>query len=326
MAHQIFEGSMAFAGTVPWHGLGQQLPKNATADEIVSAAKFYKVGITPMHVPGQIRPAPGVRALVREDTGQFLAAVGDRYEVVDAVDVAKTLVEAAEGVDAIFHTAGLLGERGERFWLLAELPRIIRVRGDKSEIRPFILGTSAHDGASPIVVMNVATRVVCANTLGTALGEKTQARWSIKHTKSAKLRLEEAARGFQQMARGMEHFEQLANVLATTRFTDSQIASTLDTVIPLPDDGKEHARLENSRAKVVQLFEAGLGMQGIRGTAWGALQAWTEFADHHRGVRGAEEGNERAARLESVWLGGAATLKQRALNAIALETGLRLAA
>lgn len=326
MAHQIYEDSMAFAGTVPWHGIGQKLPQNATVEQIVSAAKFYKVGVAPLHVPGQVRPAPGVRALVREDTGAFLAAVGARYEVVDAVDVAKTLVEAAEGVDAIFHTAGLLGVNGERFWLLAELPRVIRVRGDKSEIRPYLLGTSAHDGASPIVLMNCATRVVCANTLGTALGEKTQARWSIRHTKSAKLRLEEAARGFQQIARGMEHFEQLANVLASTRFTDNQLASTLDAVIPLPDDGKEHGRLEASRARVIQLFEAGLGMQGIRGTAWGALQAWTEFADHHRGVRGADESNERAARLQSVWLGGAATLKQRALSAIAVETGLRLAA
>src|SRR6266536_3460765 len=42
--------------------------------------------------------------------------------------------------------------------------------------------------------MNAATRVVCANALGVALGESTKARWAIRHTKSAPERQQEAAR------------------------------------------------------------------------------------------------------------------------------------
>jgi hypothetical protein len=66
-------------------------------------------------------------------------------------------------------------------------------------------------------------------------------------------------------------------------------------------------------------------MSGIRGTAWAAFQAFTEFADHHRPLRGGD-GQPAAARLESIWLGGAADLKRRALVAVADEARIPLAA
>jgi phage/plasmid-like protein (TIGR03299 family) len=251
--------------------------------------------------------------------------VGSRYEVIQAADVAKTLVEAASGVKAIFHTAGSLGTNGARFWLLGELPDPIRVRGDASPIRKYILGTSAHDGGSPVIIQNVATRVVCANTLGSALGEKTRARWQIRHTRSAPERLRDAAQGFRELVRGYEQFGNLANVLAMTPFTDAQLARTVEQVLPVPPDDRDHRRLEGGRAKVIELFEAGRGMHGIRGTAWAGLQAFVEFADHHRMIRGGSA-DPAAARLESIWLGGAAELKRRALAAIADEARIPLAA
>lgn len=323
MAHQIYK--MAYVGEVPWHGLGTPLPKNATYSEVVEAAGFYKVLERPVYVPGRLDPVPDTRALVRADTHDVLAVVGSRYEVVQAEDIARTLVEAANGVKAIFHTAGLLGPTGARFWLLGELPDPIRVRGDNSEIRRFLLGTSAHDGTSPITILNAATRVVCANTLGTALGEKTRARWVIRHTRSAPERLRDAARGFRELARGYEEFGQLANLLAMTRFTDRQLMAAVNDVMPIPQDDRDHKRLESGRAKVTELFENGAGMGGIRGTAWAGFQAFTEYADHHRPIR-AGDGNRAATRLESIWLGSAAEMKRRALVAVANEARISLAA
>lgn len=323
MAHDI--NKMVFVGQVPWHGLGTRLPENASFEEIVEAAGFARITEKSVYVPGRLDPIPETKALVREDNHDVLAVVSNRYEVVQAEEVARTLVEAAAGVRAIFHTAGTLGVNGSRFWLLGELPEPMRVRGDSSEVRKYILGTSAHDGCSPVIIQNVGTRVVCANTLGSALGEKTKARWSIRHTRSAPERLREAARGFQEIVEGYKQFEELANELAITPLTDAKLANVIDQVMPVPDDEKDHGRIEAGRAKVVELFENGVGMRGIRGTAWAALQAFTEFADHHRGVRGAN-GNAAAARLESIWLGGAADLKRRALMAITDAVRIPLAA
>jgi len=119
---------------------------------------------------------------VRGDTGEYLSVVGRSYEVVQFAEVARTLVEAAGDVKAVFTTAGTLGPVGIRGWLLGELPDPIKVRGDASPIRKYVLGTTGHDGVTAVVIKNVATRVVCQNTLGVALGERGGASWRIQHT------------------------------------------------------------------------------------------------------------------------------------------------
>jgi phage/plasmid-like protein (TIGR03299 family) len=141
MAHQIYEDKMMFVGETPWHGIGHRLPREATVEEMVETAGFYSVETSALYVPGNLKPVPKMRALIRGDTGAVLAAVSDRYEVVQAEEIARTLVQAASGVKAVFTTAGLLGSSGARFWMLAKLPEPIRVKGDKSVVHPYLLAT-----------------------------------------------------------------------------------------------------------------------------------------------------------------------------------------
>ncbi|XXF81584.1 DUF932 domain-containing protein [Myxococcaceae bacterium GXIMD 01537] len=63
-----------------------------------------------------------------------------------------------------------------------------------------------------------------------------------------------------------------------------------------------------------------------QGTAWAALQAVSEYADHHRSTRTVEGTSMEARRLESIWMGKAAAMKRQALLAIANTSQLRLAA
>ncbi|MDC0709490.1 DUF932 domain-containing protein [Stigmatella sp. ncwal1] len=63
--------------------------------------------------------------------------------------------------------------------LLGKLHEPMRVRGDSSPIKRYVLGYCGHDGTTTITLKNVATRVVCQNALGVALGEKYRAEWHI---------------------------------------------------------------------------------------------------------------------------------------------------
>jgi phage/plasmid-like protein (TIGR03299 family) len=240
--------------------------------------------------------------------------------------VARTLVEAAGDVKAVFTTAGTLGPVGIRGWLLGELPEPIRVRGDESVIRKYVLGCAGHDGYTAVTIKNVATRVVCANTLGVALGERGGASWRIQHTASAKERLEEAGKAFARIARSYETFGELANLMAMTRFTSKQMQATIDGILPVPPDDRDHRRLLVEREKVQRLYETAVGVEKLRGTAWGAFQSWTEYADHHRALRDTGRQDPKRARLESIWMGRSAAMKQAALTAIAFHTGIQLAA
>ena len=79
----------------------------------------------------------------------------------------------------------------------------------------------------------------------------------------------------------------------------------------------EPANLINERAlKKIQLLYDGHGrgseMDSARGTAWGLLNAVTEFVDHEKQARSTDH------RLDSAWFGQGAQLKQRALQ-VALQ-------
>lgn len=315
MAHNLHKDTMLYVGEVPWHGLGVKLPANATWEQVVELGGFYEVGTEDVLVASG-RKVPGRKAIVRKDTGAPLSVVSDSYEVVQFSEVAETLVKAA-GSDAVFHTAGLLGADGSRGWLLAELPRVIRVKGDSSEIRPYILGTTAHDGRNAVMLRNVATRVVCQNTLGAALNESGAYAVTIHHNARAHDRLDMAREAFAALSKGMVEFEELANFMASTRFGIKRMRATLDALLPVPEPKKgeeltaairaAQTRAEEKRELVLKLFESGTGIDsGIRGTAWGAFQALTEYADHfgHK---------DPAKRLNSVWLGAAANFKAAAL-------------
>jgi phage/plasmid-like protein (TIGR03299 family) len=323
--HNINE--MVYVGTEPWHGLGVELPKNATYEEISVLAGFYDAQERPLYVPESTDPVPDRKALVRGDDGRYLAVVGTGYKVVQFSDVAKTLVEAAGIYGGFFHTAGTLGPVGRRGWLLGELPGEIVVKGDPSPVRKYLLGCTAHDGMSAVTLMNVATRVVCANTLGVALGERGGATFKVVHSANAGARLEEAASAIKRLLISYDRFGEVANALAVTRFTSKQLVNAMDQVFPLPSDGHRHDGIIRDREKIEELFEAGVGIEStIRGTGWAAFQAFTEFADHHRQVRTRQGQDARHQRLESIWMGRAAQLKQIALTAIASESGIRMAA
>lgn len=315
MAHNIH--SMVYAGDRPWHGLGVHLPANGRWEDIREAAGFYRATEMNVHLADG-RVVPDRKAIIREDNGAYLSTVGRTYEIVQFNELAEAGVIASGDVEALWHTAGTLGEHGARGWLLGELPEPIRVRGDESEIRKFILLTTAHDGSSSAVLANCATRVVCQNTLGTALREKDGARWSIRHTKNAKLRLDSAARAFRNLVTNFEKFGELANMMAGARFTLRQHQATIDRVIPLPDDDKKHPRLISQREKLGALYETFIGGGSIRGTAWGAFQAWTQFADHVRPSFG-DAPDSLSRKFESVTVGSASDLKAQALSAILNE-------
>lgn len=328
MPHDIYEGHMAYAGAPPWHGLGVALPASSDYETISRAAGFYTVQAQPLYLAGAAEPVPDRKALVTHE-GRYLATVSTAYKVVQFNEVAEALVTAGGGVGAVFTTAGLLGRRGERGWLLAELPEPLVVRGDPSPIRRYLLGYAGHDGTTAITLKATPVRVVCQNTLCAALRADARAEWHIPHAAGAPARLAEAARAFRALVEGYARFGELANVLAQARLTAPAVQGVLARVLPLPDDEAAREHAQRTRRQVLQLYEAGTGIEGaMRGSAWALLNACVEYNDWQRLSTRAITGRRMAElRFENALLGGrGAAFKREALHAVAEAAGVRLAA
>src|SRR5258708_39496411 len=140
---------MFYVGQVPWHRLGTQLDRPATAQEAIQASGLdYTVKLKPVKtvINRKQKFLPNTFATYRTDNSEILGVVGSRYSPIQNKD-AFAFFDALLGSDeAMYQTAGALGN-GARIWILARLPSYIRV-GKNDIVNEVLLLTSSHDGSA----------------------------------------------------------------------------------------------------------------------------------------------------------------------------------
>lgn len=316
--------TMMYTQDVPWHGLGTYVGEHPILSEeaIVAAGLDWHVEKSPAFAAVTVgEDEREVEAEdwffnVRTSDNRVLGAVQGRYEVLQNVEAFEFMDHLAGSQRLVrYHTAGSL-QGGKHVWMLAELVglTIEPVPGD--ETQPYLLLVNGHDGRMPLKVVFTSVRVVCQNTLNLAL-RTSQTGITIRHTGKFDGKLKEARKVLGLARTEIEEFRDVARELALKQLGDKAWKAVLDELYPLPD-GQDNTRRVNTRARLTSLFESGPGsdIPGVRGTAWGALQAVTDYTTHHRTTRGAGDDTklEREKRLESAWFGSGNAVNQKALE------------
>lgn len=312
MAHNI--DSMMYAGEKPWHGLGTRLENAATAAEAITAAGLdWRVSKEPLYLLGG-KPVPGAFATVRENNKAPLGVVGRIYRPLQNKEAFSFFDAVVDAKEAIYHTAGALGN-GSRVWILAKLPGCVRVVGE-DVAEKFLLLTNTHDGSAPVEIMFTPIRVVCQNTLNIGMmhGERKQ---KLRHTSGLGLRVRDVREGLGIMQRQFAAFEEAAQALTKVQLDGQAWRGYCRAagLIAADESAKLTARARAVLDEATRLFESGKGnnLPGVRGTAWAAFNAVTEYVDHVRMPR--DRQNELEARAKSLLFGGGAELKRQAWEA-----------
>lgn len=311
--------AMMYFGEVPWHHLGTRLDAPATAEEaIVAAGLDYEVALAPLAADSDI-PVPQRKAVVRTDTRQVLGVVGNGFVPVQNRQCFGFLDAIVAEGGLRYHTAGALG-KGERTWLLAKLPGNIRIKNSNDVVDKFLLLSNAHDGTAALRVFFTPIRVVCQNTLSMAERKSQGQGVSILHKGDLAGKIKEAQQVLGLAKVFYDDAEAKINGLASHRPTPTQLAAYFKSLYPDPEQDQETSRAKKIRDELHRLFEEGVGHDSpaIKGTTWAALNAVTEYIDHVRGTRGSDDQDRANRRLQSIWFGGGARIKQRAWN-LALE-------
>ncbi len=315
MAHNLEQrdgrASMFYTGDVPWHQLGRRVDKPATAAEAMEAANLdYTVVKKPLKAIIHNRhfaDVPNAFATVRTDTNVVLGVVGSRYEPVQNRDAFGFFDPLVDRDEAIYHTAGVLG-RGEKIWLLAKLPDHIRVGKKADPIEKFVLLYNSHDGSSHIRVKMTPVRVVCNNTLTTAL-QGSEAEVRIKHTASAGDKLQEAHKVLELTNQLYRELDYIFNRMALRKVSGQQLVEYCKTLVPDNPEAESNTRTENIRNHILQLHDDTPEAAMHKGSLFGAFNAVTEFTDHYTNQKDPNK------QLRSIWFGGSGEqLKQRAFK------------
>jgi len=311
MAHQIsfnqFSGlaEMAYVGETPWHGYGQKLDAGLGIEEWSKAAHMdWSILSAPaLFSPEGTDPAvvPDRKVLYRSDSHAPLSIVGSKYKVVQPIEVLEFFRDLTSGLGFSLETAGVL-QAGRKFWAMARTGEDMEVvSGDK--VAPYLLLATSCDGSLATTARMTTIRVVCANTLAAS---ENHASAQFRYMHSTEFNAQECKRdlGLLQPQEAFESFIAKARKLSAVQMGYSQAEDIVKRTFMISDSQeKKHSGLE----KVMALFSGGAKGSDMAGqTAWGLLNAVTEYVDHH-GRNRTEE-----SRQNSAWFGVGADIKMRA--------------
>jgi len=313
--------SLAYAGEVPWHGPGHKLNNPATSEEaIIAAGLDWEVKCGNIVVSdfddqkiGRGIVIPNYFCTVRMDKRIPLGIVGRLYTPIQNKEAFGFFDSIVGEKKAIYHVAGALG-KGETIWILAKLPGDIRIVGTDDITNKYLLLTNTHSGARSLRMFFTPIRVVCQNTLSSALSvRKVGEGITIRHFPDIYKKVDQA-----QVALGLalNYYDDLSeafNALARVNINQNWLDEYIDQVMPPPQDKEPSTRLLNIRNDMKGCFDSASNrLPGIRGTAWAAYNSVTEYVDHFRKVPKLKK--DKTRRLESIWVGSGAQIKERALD------------
>lgn len=330
MSHEIFinirgKAAMAYVEDKPWHGLGQELTRGAKIETWAKEAGMaYKIQDAPVmfrNHEGKMVAHPSRKVLYRADTGDALGVVGNKYRVVQPIEVLEFFRNLVGKGGMELETAGVLFN-GAKYWALARTGVESRIGGAKSHdvLKQYVLLATACDGTLQTTAQHTSTRVVCHNTLSAAVGSRFEkgeiGAIKVSHRSEFDSKEVQEQLGLADWAQ----FVEKANALTEIRVSDEK---ALKFVMDLVGGERKEETIEadvnriKETATIYQLFQGkarGAEMKSAKGTAWGLVNAVTEYVDHFAG-------KNQDARLRLAWFYDGAYLKHKAF-----EMASRLAA
>lgn len=332
MSHGIEENDTMFSVKEnPWHGLGTVIDEAPSLEEGIKLAGLdWEVECTPVQVvigpsgqPMQALPEKTgevphgaqlvnlghfAQAVRRKDTGDILGTVGPSWHPLQNVKAFEFFGKFVSGGLAKLETAGSLFN-GRRVWVLATPTKdnIVEV-GDGDRVGQHILLSNSHDGRTSVRVGFTPIRVVCNNTLTMAHNNQGSRLLRIRHTCNVEEAVATASTiidvARQQFYATADQWRRMTKI----GFNEEDMTKYVIAIL---------GRGNNAGKKLIptlwNLFRDGVGSQlkTARDTLWGAYNAITEWATHHRGNGSA---GSAAKRLDQVHWGASQKTIQEALS------------
>jgi phage/plasmid-like protein (TIGR03299 family) len=248
--------------------------------------------------------------LMRSDTGEALGLVSNKYKTVQPAQVLGFFNDLADSLGVKLETAGTLFG-GRKFYATARIGEeyIFGNTGDK--LRPYLLLATSCDGSTKTTARDILTRVVCANTMAAAMSEATKHVVNLSHRSdfdADKIRAQLGIVDTLAIAQACETLTQVqmsddkaqdfvrqllrpAKPAAIVAPQPVSVESAADFAALLqkpfvPADlaaDEDTKRAPKGEAEILRLFRGaaiGSDIGGVRGTAWGMLNAVTEYVDH----------------------------------------------
>ena len=233
MAHQV--ETMAYAGEVPWHGLGvpvsndltpAQMMKKAGLDWTVDQIDSYAT------LPNGKKVATGMKALVRSSDDKVLTNIGQIWNPVQNEQAFEFFSEYVLAGDMEMHTAGSL-KGGQMVWALAKVKESFDIFGGDT-VESYLLFSNPHLYGKSIDIRFTPIRVVCNNTLSLSLDQEAQR--SVKVGHRVEFNSKEVKKALGIASDKLKTYKEMAEFLGSKRYNIDSLIEFYNTVYPRTAD------------------------------------------------------------------------------------------
>jgi phage/plasmid-like protein (TIGR03299 family) len=267
---------------------------------------------------------PNRWATVRMDTGRPLGVVRGAYTIIQNED-------AFAFGDMVLDQPGRNWERagdfkgGEVVFGALRLGDLaFAMPADPDGQVPYLLIVNSHGGSTNYEALITWVRVRCWNTFQMAR-HGYHSRFRLRHTGDLHGKVQ-AAR--EALGITFKHIEEevkpLAHAMANAKIVDAQVREIFESTIwPITENAQQDGpKSSHPSQQAFAVYMNSETLEGVRGTAWGAFQAVTEYLDHQEGqfARRVERHTPEQQRSYVLMFGTGADKKQQALDALAAFT------
>lgn len=253
------------------------------------------------------------KVIVRDD-GLELATVGSDFELIQPYETLNFYRDLMDTGLIELEAGGSL-RNGRIMWVTGKIKGSSAEVAKGDQVDNYVLFANGFDGAMRACITQTPLRTVCMNTLRSAIGNKGErADHKFKHTKNVRHRIDNAKRAIMNAITQFGKDTEAYRYLASKKVTPIQMVTYVKEVFLTEKELSGEEEVSNKKGAIVQsvidLIDDQRGLDlvpAIRGTAWQAYNAVTEYVTHNHG-------RSVDTRLDGQWFGESAKLNQRALD------------
>ena len=313
MLEKLADGtfSMAYAGEIPWHGLGTEVEHDLTPKEMQEAANL-DWGVTKrknFYTFNGEKIYTGQQSLIRATDGRYLTTVSPGWEPVQNDTAFEFFDDFIRSGDMTMNTAGSIDSgEGLLVWALAKVNDGFTLFGGDT-VESYLLFTNPHIYGRSVDIRFTPIRTVCWNTVSLALARRGDLMVRLNHRHKFDEEFVKDTLGV--ATEKMQTYKEVAELLGKKRYkkNKSDLAEYLMKVFPSTSTKEDALKKLSRPAKIAfDIVETQPGADYAPGTFWNAFNAVTFTTDHLLG-------HNDNTRMASAWYG---TNRKRKTDALKL--------
>lgn len=256
-----------------WNKVGTSIREaNSVKEALQIAGLDYEVVKAPIYLSNGSRIKDQFATKIN-GTDKVFGIVGKDYTIVQN-DEAFSFVDGIISEGLTFEKAG---ETSYMNYIIASLPEQYIL---DDGFKPYIIFQNSHAGATTLKAAICPLRIVCQNQFTMAF-RNAENKISLRHSSSIHEKMEEAQRILQFTANYMDDFNKKAIKMASTKLSENKAKDLIDKYFLVDDNSSTRKANSNEEKKVILLNAYNAeDNQNFRGTAWGMINAFSDYITH----------------------------------------------